>query len=96
MIGTDNMDIDKLGEDISIRLERRSDGRLWATKNKTSSPVRVTRCFPWSSPGAFISLRDERRREVCLIDDVLPAWNIGRGRCDCGGGRGDDLLRTLL
>lgn len=48
-------------------LERRPDGRLWATRDGKSSAVSVARCFPWSAPGRFISLRDAERREFCLV-----------------------------
>ncbi len=51
------------------RLERRADGQLWMTLDGAALPVRVTRCFPWSAPGHFISLRDEHRNEVALIAD---------------------------
>jgi hypothetical protein len=48
-------------------LERRADGRLWATRDGKSRAVSVARCFPWSAPGRFISLRDGERSEFCLI-----------------------------
>ncbi|HKE20363.1 MAG TPA: DUF1854 domain-containing protein [Kofleriaceae bacterium] len=51
------------------RLERHSDGSLVAWQGGEATPVRPVRCFPWSRPGAYISLRDERQREVALIHD---------------------------
>ena len=51
----------------ALLLERRSDGRLWAIRDGESSAVRVARCFPWSAPARYISLRDDRRKEFCLI-----------------------------
>lgn len=55
--------------DTEPRLERRIDGQLWLTTGGQVRAVRVARCFPWSSPGRFISLRDEERYEVLLISD---------------------------
>ena len=31
----------------------------------------VRRCFPWSEPARYISLRDEHHREVALVRDPL-------------------------
>jgi hypothetical protein len=60
------------------RLELRADGQLWIGQDGAARPVRVARCFPWSAPGHFISLRDERRNEVALIAD--PATLDARSR----------------
>ena len=46
-------------------LELRADGRLWLN----GQPVSVRRCFPWSEPGRYISLRDEDEEEVLLVRD---------------------------
>jgi hypothetical protein len=51
----------------ALHLERRADGRLWAGRGADARPVVVRRCFPWSEPGSFISLRDEDHREVALV-----------------------------
>lgn len=53
----------------NLRLERRVDGQLWATRLDEQKPVRVSRCFPWSEPGRFISLRDGDDEEFALIRD---------------------------
>lgn len=50
-------------------LERRIDGQLWLTRDGSAVPVRVAQCFPWSARNRFISLRDDERREVLLVDD---------------------------
>jgi hypothetical protein len=50
-----------------LLLERREDGQLWAVSNGRSSPVRVHRCFPWSEPDRFLSLRDREDREVAMV-----------------------------
>lgn len=59
----------------TLRMERRVDGRLWAGVGETTQPVTVHRCFPWSDPTRFVSLRDDDGNEVGLVRDVgeLPA-----------------------
>ena len=51
-----------------IRLERRADGSLLADVEGRLQPVRVQRCFPWSQPESFLSLRDADGVEVALIE----------------------------
>lgn len=53
----------------AITLERGADGRLRVRVGGTEHTVRVRRCFPWSEPGRFISLRDGEEREILLIAD---------------------------
>ncbi len=50
-----------------LRLARRADGQLWATRGEEEHAVRVRRAFPWSEPGRFISLRDAADREFALV-----------------------------
>lgn len=50
-----------------MKLERRADGQLWASINGTERAVRVHRCFPWSEPGRFLSLRDTDNEELALV-----------------------------
>jgi hypothetical protein len=52
-----------------LTIERRSDGRLWAARGGEGTPVTVRRCFPWSEPGRYLSLRDEDDREFALVRD---------------------------
>ena len=52
-----------------LTLERRSDGRLWATRGGAKRAVWVRRCFPWSEPARFVSLRDDEEREFALVHD---------------------------
>ena len=62
--------------DLDVRIERRADGQLWAGQNGEACAVRVCRCFPWSAPTRFISLRDYDDEEVALIgslDELDPA-----------------------
>ncbi len=53
----------------SLQLERRSDGRLWVLGCGEPRPVTVNRCFPWSEPTRYVSLRDEDE-EVALVREV--------------------------
>src|SRR5688572_9285951 len=52
-----------------LKLDRALDGRLWAQVDNEKRVVRVQRCFPWSEPGHFISLRDDDDREFALVAD---------------------------
>jgi hypothetical protein len=54
-------------EEVDLQLERRHDGQLWATVGARECPVWVCRCFPWSAPGEWISLRDGDEEEVALV-----------------------------
>ncbi len=51
-------------------LERRADGRVWAVRDRAERAVWVRRCFPWSEPGRFLSLRDDDEEEFALVRDV--------------------------
>src|SRR5205807_8500565 len=53
----------------ALTLERRADGRLWAVRGDTERAVWVRRCFPWSEPARFVSLRDDEEREFALVGD---------------------------
>jgi uncharacterized protein DUF1854 len=52
-----------------LHLERRADGRLWALRDDVARAVWVRRCFPWSEPARFVSLRDDEEREFALVRD---------------------------
>ena len=52
-----------------LTLEHRADGRLWATRGGAKRAVWVRRCFPWSEPARFVSLRDDEEREFALVHD---------------------------
>ena len=58
-----------------VRVRRREDGQFEALWQDQSVVVRVVRCFPWTEPGRFISLRDPDEREIALIADL--------GELDC-------------
>jgi hypothetical protein len=53
----------------STTIERTADGRLLARRGETECVVHVQRCFPWSEPDQFISLRDDDGAEFALVSD---------------------------
>ncbi len=55
--------------ETGITLRSGGDGRLLATIDDKEVSVRLRQCFPWSEPHRHISLRDDKEREVALIDD---------------------------
>ena len=58
---------DERADKSGLRVERRVDGRLWAGRDGNAVPVRMVRCFPWSSPARMLSLRDSDDTEVALV-----------------------------
>lgn len=50
-----------------LTIERRVDGQLWAQRGLEEQPVWVARCFPWSEPTRFVSLRDREDEEFALV-----------------------------
>lgn len=57
-------------ECATLALERRDDGQLWARIGDEERAVRVHRCFPWSEPGRFLSLRDTDNEEFALVSSI--------------------------
>lgn len=53
-----------------LRLARQADGRYRAHWDGHSVLVQVISCFPWTAPGAYISLRDVHDREVALVPSL--------------------------
>lgn len=50
------------------RLELDAALRLWLHRAERRVRVKPVRCFPWSSPGELVSLRDEHDREEVLVE----------------------------
>jgi hypothetical protein len=65
--------------ETGITLRSGGDGRLLATIDDQEVSVRLRQCFPWSEPHRHLSLRDDKEREVALIDD--PAQLAPASRC---------------
>jgi hypothetical protein len=54
---------------LKFQLHGKADGGLWLRRsNEKQIAVTVHRCFPWSHPFEWISLRDEEGNEAELID----------------------------
>jgi hypothetical protein len=56
-----------------IELQREADGSLSFRSGPDQPPVpacRVARCFPWTRPEAYISIRNQDGRELYLVTDV--------------------------
>lgn len=63
------------------RVERDSVGRLRAWIEGHEKPVedvRVARCFPWSLPEAYVSIRSKDGKEICLLSDLAQLDAISR------------------
>lgn len=52
-----------------LTLERSAHGQLRAVRGEKASTVRAIRCFPWTLPQRYISLRDDEDNEVALVED---------------------------
>lgn len=52
------------------RVARQPCGQLVVHLAGDTRPVHLRRCFPWSSPTQFLSLRDDESEEVLLVRDV--------------------------
>ena len=60
----------RLSSPQTFRLERRVDGKLWVVCDATAVAVEVVRCFPWTEPTRFLSLRDSHGTEHAFIDQL--------------------------
>jgi len=61
-----------------LSLEQRADGRLWAVRGDEERAVSVRRCFPWSDPGRYLSLRDGDEEEFALVRDPAELDAVSR------------------
>jgi hypothetical protein len=66
------------GPQAPLELTRGEDGRLSAHLAGESRIVRVQRCFPWSEPGHFISLREDDGEEFALVADPAELSSAAR------------------
>ena len=53
-----------------LNLIQLADGQYQATWDNHIAMVHVVRCFPWSEPYAFVSLRDYEELEIALIEHI--------------------------
>jgi hypothetical protein len=54
---------------LSLALEWRADGSLWAVRGDEEKAVSVRRCFPWTEPTRHLSLRDPDEEEFAFVRD---------------------------
>ncbi len=53
-----------------VQVKRDADGQYTASWDTFSAVVRVNRCFPWTNPERYISLRDDKDQEITLIGQL--------------------------
>jgi hypothetical protein len=70
-----------------LTLEETGDGRLLAERGGQQSVVHVRRCFPWSEPDRFISLRDVEGDEFALVSDPRELDDASRAVLETALGR---------
>jgi hypothetical protein len=58
------------GPSSGVRLERRIDGKLWLVKSAGDVAVELVRCFPWTSPARYLSLRNSEGEEQAFVLDA--------------------------
>jgi hypothetical protein len=63
-------------------VERRADGRLWVVDARGETPVELVRCFPWSAPGRYLSLRDAGGAERAFVSDARELDAVSRAALD--------------
>jgi hypothetical protein len=61
-----------------LNIERAADGRLLARRGTEQCIVHVQRCFPWSEPDQFISLRAHDGAEFALVTDPAELSDAAR------------------
>lgn len=66
----------------ALRLERRHDGQLWASRGHEARPVKVRRLFPWSDEDRHVSLRDDEGDEFALVGPDEPLDAVSRQALD--------------
>lgn len=77
-----------------LRLEESPDGRLWVCLHGERTPVSARPCFPWSEPGAHVSLRDEDGRELAMVEDPATLDEESRAALERALGQAGFLLRV--
>lgn len=63
-----------MNEPITIGLRRRADSRLVLDRDGAEVPVKASQAFPWKEPRLYVSLRDDKGKEVQFVEslDGLP------------------------
>lgn len=66
-----------------ITLMRLADGRLELRRGEATHVVTARRCFPWSEPGHYVSLRDADDNEVALVASPTVLDAASREALEC-------------
>lgn len=82
-------------DELPLRLERRSDGQLWASRNGEAKAVWVYRCFPWTEPSRLVSLRDPDEDEFALVRDPAELDPASRAALEIGLAEAGFVLEIL-
>jgi len=53
-----------------LQIDRSADGQLIVVIDGKPVAARAVKCFPWSEPQRFISLRDDKNNELMLVNDL--------------------------
>jgi hypothetical protein len=61
----------------NFTITRRKDHRLVHTASgedgkPVETPVQAGSCFPWTMPDRYVFLKDDKHKEVVLLDDLSP------------------------
>ncbi len=56
---------------MTTQIYKKDNGLLYFSNGKEETEVFIKPLFPWSSPDTFISLRDDKDKEVYLIEDFV-------------------------
>lgn len=65
-------------EDFSLELK--NDGLLYFNNEKGQKQITVKQCFPWSKPDELLSLRDDKSKEVFLIERISDLSKSNQGQ----------------
>lgn len=84
----------RVHEPTRFRLERRLDGKLWLVKGSEAVPVEVVRCFPWTRPEQWLSLRDSGGVERAFIGNQWELDNESRAALNAGLSRSSFVLEV--
>ncbi|MEC7277506.1 MAG: DUF1854 domain-containing protein [Bdellovibrionota bacterium] len=68
----------KAQKNMPLTLWRQENGILCLKYGEREVEVFLKQCFPWTTPGRFLSLRDKDDNEVCLIEDLEQINNEAR------------------
>lgn len=63
---------------MQIQLKKQPNGILVLKYDQQWVEVFIKECFPWHSPGRFLSLRDKEDNEVYLIEDLAELDELTR------------------